>query len=855
MSDPMARDVRETGEPVARPHSQPDPAAIAHKRVVAYLRQLGHGDAAEREALAAESVGRARLRARRPDELGRRAIEEARRRQDGWLTRVFGLPKNASPQELGRARAALLAEAGEGRGATDASEALWSARERSYAQATPQEAPMEVPEQDLGIGSGSGRWGGPGTGPGAAGASRPVLRRALYFMLVGMTTLMAVGLLTSVFQKDGMTPLELLLLVLYTLLIVWISAAFWTAGIGFAVLLRGGDPKSIDAAERKATPPSEWDPGLRTALVMPAYNEDPMRVFAGIRAMYEGLRETGRLQNFEFFVLSDTRDPDTWVEEEVLWYQTTRDLNAHGRIFYRNREDNTAKKAGNIAEFVRRWGGRYRYMVVLDADSLMEAETVIRMAGLMEANERVALVQSPPLPIHRESLFARILQFAASLYGSMFSHGLCFWQMADGNSWGHNAIIRVSAFARHCGLPRLPGREPLGGQVMSHDFIEAALLRRAGYELWLAPDLSGSFEELPPTLIDYAKRDRRWCQGNLQHLRLLFARGFKAMSRLHLVMGLMSYLSSPLWCLFLLITGVEAYVHAQTEPVYFFGDNLFPVWPESYAVEMTTVMVVTLTMLFLPKLFGLLLAWGRPALTRAYGGYTRLGVGVLLETLFSSLTAPILMLYQSKFVLAILLRRSIGWPAQQRGDHALGLRDAARAHGGQTCLGIVAGVVSFLWIPELFWWLTPVLAGLWLSIPLSMYSSRVAVGRWALERGLFLTPVEKHPPAVSARVLRHIGALAPATGTDRPGIKRVLIEPAVNALHMALLPERRLGKRQRYHLRMLIYQLLEEGPESLTQGEKRWLISDPETLCLLHTLTWSEEPMDAETETPVFAAA
>ena len=181
-------------------------------------------------------------------------------------------------------------------------------------------------------------------------------------------------------------------------------------------------------------------------------------------------------------------------------------------------------------------------MVVLDADSLMEAETVTRMVGLMEANERVALVQSPPLPIHRESLFARILQFAASLYGSMFSHGLAFWQMADGNSWGHNAIIRVSAFARHCGLPRLPGREPFGGEILSHDFIEAALLRRAGYELWLARDLSGSFEELPPTLIDYAKRDRRWCQGNLQHLRLLFARGFKAMSRLHLVMGLMSYL-------------------------------------------------------------------------------------------------------------------------------------------------------------------------------------------------------------------------------------------------------------------------------------------------------------------------
>ncbi len=826
-------------------------ALEAERRVVAYLKQLRHGDTAEREALARESVERARLRARQPDELCRRAIEEARRRHDGWLQRSFGLPRSPSPQQLGRARAALLTEEAESRaGASEA--ALPAARERIFPQATPPEAPLDMPEQDLGVGSVPHPVGLPGMT--RSTQARPLLRRALYFGLVALTTLMAMGLLTSVFQRDGITPLELLLLVLYSLLIVWVSAAFWTAAIGFAVLLLGGDRSAIDSARGAVRLPSEWEPGLRTALVMPAYNEDPVRVFAGIRAMYEALRETGQLQYFEFFVLSDTRDPDLWVAEEVLWYRTIRELDAGGRIFYRNREDNSAKKSGNIAEFVRRWGARYRYMVVLDADSLMGAATLTRMVGLMEANARVALIQSPPLPIHRESLFARILQFGASLYGSMFSHGLAFWQLGDGNSWGHNAIIRVAAFARHCGLPHLPGREPFGGEVLSHDFVEAALLRRAGYELWLAPGLTESFEELPPTLIDYAKRDRRWCQGNLQHLRLLFARGFKAMSRLHLCMGLMSYLSSPLWCLFLLITGIEAYVQAQTEPVYFFGDNLFPVWPESYAVEMTTVMGVTLAMLFLPKLFGLVLAWLRPALTRAYGGYAKLGLGVLLETLFSSLTAPILMLYQSKFVLAILLRRSIGWPAQQRGDHALGLRDAARAHGGQTLVGLLAGAVCFLWIPELFWWLTPVLCGLVLSIPMSMVSSRVAVGRWARGRELFLTPVEKDAPTISADVLRDAARLACGARADPPGTQRVLIEPAVNALHMALLPERQVSKRQRYHLRMLIYQLLEVGPESLTPSEKRWLLSDPETLCLLHTLTWSEEPLDPIAGTPVLTA-
>lgn len=821
----------------------PGAAAEAHARVMAYLKALGHGDPAERAALATRCVERARQRVRHPDELGRRAIEEARRAHDGWLQRAFGLPPGASPQQLGRARAALLAEAGH----PGLGEAAWAARE--YPQATPPEAPLDMPEQALGARSVDT----PGPEQGTGGATRPALRRAIYFTLVWTTTLAALGLLTSVFQKNGITPLELFLLFVYTLLIVWVSASFWTGAIGFAVLLRGGDRRSLGAGGLAVKPAREWEPGLRTALVMPVYNEDPTRVFAGVRSMYEALRDTGHLPHFELFVLSDTRDPDIWVEEEVLWYQTCRELGAHGRIFYRNRDDNIAKKSGNIADFVRRWGGRYRYMLVLDADSLMAADTVIRMVGLMEAHPRVALVQSPPVPIHRESLFARILQFGAGLYGSMYTHGLAFWQMADGNSWGHNLIIRVSAFARHCGLPSLPGREPFGGEVLSHDFIEAALLRRAGFELWLVPELAGSFEEIPPTLIDYAKRDRRWCQGNLQHLRFLFTRGFRPMSRLHLVMGLMSYLSSPLWCLFIFITGLEAYVQFHTDPVYFFGDNLFPVWPESYAVEMTTVLAVTLTMLFLPKLFGLLLAWRSPGLTRRYGGYGRLGLGVVLETLFSSLTAPILMLYQSKFVVAILLRRGIGWPAQQRGDHALSLGDATRAHGGQTLLGVVAGIACFLWIPEFFWWLTPVLAGLWLSIPLSMLSSRVTVGRWARERGLFLTPVEVEPPAISAGVRRWACACSRTSGG--PGTKRVLIEPAVNALHMALLPERRLGKRHRYHLRMLIYQLLEDGPESLTAPEKRWLVSDPETLCLLHTLTWSEEPMDAETETPVLAAA
>ena len=670
------------------------------------------------------------------------------------------------------------------------------------------------------------------------------LRRPVYFTLVIVTTVFALALLTSAYQADGLTPMELLLLIFYTLLMLWISASFWTAVLGFWIQLWGGDRHTITA--HPAAPPQAPPP--RTAIVMPIYNEDPRRVFAGLRAIYQSLLETGRAEGFDVFILSDTRDPDIWVEEEVLWYRLCQDMHAHGQIFYRNREQNTARKSGNIADFLKRWGGRYRYMIVLDADSLMGGGTLVRMVDLMEANPGVALLQSPPLPINRESLFARILQFASSLYGGIFATGLAFWQLGDGNYWGHNAIIRVEPFVLHCGLPKLSGREPFGGEILSHDFVEAALLRKAGWEICLAPDLAESYEEIPPTLIDYAKRDRRWCQGNLQHFRMLSAKGFGALGRLHMAMGIMSYLSSPLWFLFLVLTGIEAYVQAQTEPVYFFGDTLFPVWPESYAVEMTTVLVVTLAMLFLPKFMGLILLLCRHLKRlRGYGGFIRVGLSVVLETLFSALTAPVLMLYQSKFVLAILLRRSVGWPAQQRGDHRLGFKEALAAHGGHTLIGLIAGVMSYLYVPDFFWWFTPVVLGLILSIPLSIFSSSLEAGRRARKLGLFLIPEEAHPPRVVELLMDNLArvTLEPASGYW--GAKQAVVDPAVNALHLALLPERPVSKRHRYYLRMLTYQLLEEGPNSLTAAEHRALLSDPETLSLLHTLAWSVEEIDNNT--------
>lgn len=676
--------------------------------------------------------------------------------------------------------------------------------------------------------------------------SKPVgrrRRRSLYFSLVIATTVFDLALLTGAYRPGGFSPLELLLLVLYTILIAWIAASFWTAVMGYFTLFTGKDRLRLGNDNAAPKSISGGDEAFRTAIVMPIYNEDPVRVFAGLKAIFHCLQETGKGDHFDVFILSDTRDPDIWVQEELQWRQWCVEANLGGRVFYRNRVENTARKSGNLADFVANWGGRYRYMIVLDADSLMSGTTLVEMVRRMEANPRVALLQVPPVPVNRESLFSRMLQFASSLYGRMFTAGLSYWQLADSNYWGHNAIIRVRAFAAHCGLPHLPGREPLGGEILSHDFVEAALLRRAGWEVWLAYDLNGSYEEIPPTLIDYAKRDRRWCQGNLQHARLATARNLRPLSRLHLVMGVMSYLASPLWFIFLVVTGLEAYVQTIQEPIYFFGDNLFPVWPESYRVEMTTVLVVTLAMLFLPKILAWALLFRDSDLARQYGGVSRAGLSVIIESLFSVLFAPILMLFQTKFVTAILLRKNVGWPPQQRGDHQTGLVEAFSAHAGQSLLAIGAGLLSYYQVPAFFWWFTPVLAGAVIAVPLSMITSRTSLGRGTRRLGLFKTPAEHRPPRVlelMKKELKHL-AQSPAASANW---YLAAFDPAIYTFHASLLPDVQPSRKRRHYVEGLMIQLEDEGPKGLSGSEKRALLSHRDTLRELHNMLWALHAME-----------
>jgi membrane glycosyltransferase len=590
-------------------------------------------------------------------------------------------------------------------------------------------------------------------------------RRLLLLVLVVTGTVAALQILTDALASDGLSISEIGLIVAFFLTFSWISFAFWTATAGFLSLLlaRRQAPWAIGLS-----PPAESPLSSRTAIVMPIYHEDPEQVALRLRATYRSLARTGELDAFDFFILSDSRRADVVREEEAAWARLCAELGAGGRLFYRNRTENLGRKAGNIEDFCRRWGSRYGCFVVLDADSVMAGETLVRLVRLMEANPGAGLIQTVPRPAGSTTLFARIQQFAAGLYSPMFATGFAYWYPGTSNYWGHNAIIRTAAFMACAKLPVLPGAPPLGGEILSHDFVEAALLRRGGWSIWLVPELEGSYEALPPTVSEYVKRDRRWCQGNLQHLKLLNARGLPLVSRFHLASGAMAYIASPLWLLLLVLSTLEALRAQFSEWTYFPEPGLlFPVWPIAKTFELVGLFGLTMGMLVLPRLFSLILLLVEPVRRAGFGGLARAARNALAELVFSVLLAPILMLRQSRAVIGILLGQGVGWTSQHREGKGESWRAAFSAYVGATLLGILWGTAAYLHTPGLLVWLSPVLVGLVMAIPLAALSSRSDLGLIARRHGWFLVPEEVAPPAELADLLTPRVATQPVPAGER----------------------------------------------------------------------------------------
>lgn len=551
--------------------------------------------------------------------------------------------------------------------------------------------------------------------------SRNHLFRAAFVLLWLLMTAGFAITLYRVLSVATPTPLQIVFLILSTVCFAWVAAGSSSAILGFIALLAG---RSINSLPLDATRPRSPD---KTALLFPVYREDPSGVTETIDGLCKELARSDASHLFDIFILSDTQDAEGRLREQDAYDALITEWDSTTQIYVRWRTPNIGKKAGNIRDWIETFGADYPFFVVLDADSVMSSGALLRLVAAMEENPRVGLIQTVPRLIGAETLFAHLQQFAAGYYGPVVAAGLAAWHGPGGNYWGHNAIVRTSAFASSAGLPLLPGEPPFGGHILSHDFVEAALLRRGGWEVHMVPALEGSYEGCPPTLSDLIVRDRRWAQGNLQHLRLLTVRGLPFLSRLHLAMGAMAYLASPVWAATLAV-GVVLAFQAQHATLSYFGSepSLFPKWPVFEARTALGLFIATIVVVHIPKLLGGIWALRNRKVRVRNGGVARIAFGIMVESVFATLIAPVLMLTQSSAVLSILSKRDSGWTAQRRTAGNAPIRAYLFQHRWHMAWGAVGTGLCLATSYAVLAWMSPILLGLLLSAPIAQVTSRNA---------------------------------------------------------------------------------------------------------------------------------
>ena len=569
-------------------------------------------------------------------------------------------------------------------------------------------------------------------------------RRAVFALLTVLSTAFATSLFANAQPVHPNPWLQYGQLALFALLSAWVVTGFVTALMGFWVSLRG-DAHTLSAASVRN---DLMNPEARTAIIMPICNEDVPTVFAGLRATCESLAATGHASQFDVFVLSDSYDPAIAAAEKAAWEDLRAALAAQPElpqieVYYRLRTRRTHRKAGNVADFCRRWGNDYRYMVVLDADSVMSGSCIVSMVKLMEANPQAGIVQTATQAIGHATLHARAQQFGSRVTGRLFTLGMQFWQLGESHYWGHNAIIRVEPFMKHCALAPIKGTGGMSGGIMSHDFVEAALMRRAGYHVWLVSDLTGSYEQQPPDLLSELQRDRRWCQGNLQNSRLMAEPGIHRVHRTMFAIGAMSYISAPMWLAFLSF-GTALWV----------SDAGMATFWQAMPGELRALWAWTLSMLFLPRVLGLLAVFMKRE-QKSFGGTAALLGSSVAETVLALLQAPIRMLAHSLFVLVAITGIKLDWKSPPREANGVSWRDALTSLAPMTLvIGLMAAGVAAI-NPMALIWLAPVALPLLLAVPLTVATSHVDLGAWMRSRGVLLIPEEAWSPAVLRRAWRH----------------------------------------------------------------------------------------------------
>ena len=569
-------------------------------------------------------------------------------------------------------------------------------------------------------------------------------RRTTFLLLTFLSTVLATTLFADMQPDYDNAWLQYGQLALFALLSAWVVTGFMTAMMGFYVTLFG-DAHTLSS---KKVQHHTLDDATRTAIIMPICNEDVRTVFAGLRATCESVAATGHVRAFDVFVLSDSSDKALQQAERAAWEDLRAQLASHPEqpqieVYYRLRKRRTDRKAGNVADFCRRWGKDYSYMVVLDADSVMSGDCLVSMVKLMEANPKAGIIQTATQAIGHVTLHARAQQFASRVTGRLFTLGMQFWQMGESHYWGHNAIIRIAPFMKHCALAHIPGQGGMSGSIMSHDFVEAALMRRAGFHVWLVADLVGSYEQQPPDLLAELQRDRRWCQGNLQNSRLIAEPGIHPVHRSMFGTGAMAYLSAPLWLCFMTL-GTALWLS---------GAPMVADW-DLVPGELISLWAWTLCMLFLPRILGItaILINGQQS---SYGGTSSLLRSALLETLIAILQAPVRMLAHSLFVVVALTGLKLEWKSPPREAAAVPWRQALGQLAPMSSLIVLLAAGIFFIDPRALVWLLPVGLPLLLAIPMTVITSKVGVGTRMRKQNYLLIPEETRSPAVLRRAWLH----------------------------------------------------------------------------------------------------
>lgn len=547
------------------------------------------------------------------------------------------------------------------------------------------------------------------------------------FILASVVTLTCVSLIVyGVALADAMNVeesygvLDIIFILVASVSFSWVVFNALNMMIGFIVTVTGG--RLINLNVRNTGTGLE----ARTALLFPIYHEESDRLAARIVDLIRELEQRNASKNFDIYVLSDSQDKDVIAEELQTFGALSRDNRTRIAITYRNRSNNSGKKASNISDWVKNFGARHDYFIVLDADSFMTATCLLTLVATMEAKPNTGLIQTFPRISGARTRFARLQQFANNLYGPVSASGISTWQGASGNYWGHNAIIRTRAFADVGGLPTLPGPPPWGGHIRSHDFVEAALLRHAGWQISLAPALPGSLEGCPPNVITLAARDRRWVQGNFQHLPFLVMPGLDRINRLHMGLGIFGYLSSFFWLTMILVGLMLLWRQPDFDYSYFSDQKtLFPVWPSFNPEAGIRIFAVTILVLFLPKLLGLVLG----LLEHLKSGWHPARIGKFLylwfnEVLASVLMAPVYMLLHVQSIIEVLRSKDSGWSSQERLAGYVDLGEATAFHKFHVAVGLALAVASYSHSAYALAWLSPVIIGLVAAPLISHFLSR-----------------------------------------------------------------------------------------------------------------------------------